>query len=65
MILFGLHDAYRGQRDFRSALAALGELLDYLGTRPGKRRRQLEATQGMAALLLEMRETEEGRGAAR
>jgi tetratricopeptide (TPR) repeat protein len=58
MILFGLHDAYRRQRSFPAALAALGELVDFLGTRPGTRRRQLEATQAMAALLLDMRETE-------
>jgi tetratricopeptide (TPR) repeat protein len=57
VVLFGLHEAYRGRRSFRAALAALGELLDYLGARPGTRRRQLEATQAMAALLLEMRET--------
>jgi tetratricopeptide (TPR) repeat protein len=58
MTLFALHDAYRGQRAFASALASLGALLDDLQKRPGQRRRQLEATQAMAALLLEMRETE-------
>ncbi len=56
-ILFGLHDAYRGQRNFPYALAAIGEVLDSLGARPDQRHRKLEATRSMAALLLEMRET--------
>ncbi|HET9070182.1 MAG TPA: tetratricopeptide repeat protein [Amaricoccus sp.] len=56
-VVSGLHDAYRGQRDFRAALAALDELLGYLKDRPEGRQRQLEATQSMASLLLEMRET--------